>query len=369
MRGNHLQYGAVARLAAATSMAPGPEPPSSARIMTPRSVGFSMSLATTAMVLLARGENEDARATLERAVAVAREQNGPLVLFPALQLLAVAEQPARPHRRCARASSGRHAACARDALRRRGGRCSPGRSSSRSWSSRSRTGSRSSTRARWRPGSGCGRDRRAIARWPWPLAIRALGRFELVRDGVPLEVRGKAQKKPLDLLKALSRSARRAWMPRASPALLWPDAEGDAAKHSFDTTLYRLRKLLGRDELLVLAEGKLSLDREQCWLDVRAFERIAASEPTRRAPNRPATKSRVARSRGPRGLSGTLPRRRRGRAVGDRAARPVAREARAHRARAGRAAAGGGPMDRGGGALRARPRARQPRPRGCTAGS
>jgi len=57
--------------------------------------------------------------------------------------------------------------------------------------------------------------------------------------------------------------------------LLWPDAEGDAAKGSFDTTLYRLRKLLGRDDALVLAEGKLSLDRERCWLDVWAFERAA----------------------------------------------------------------------------------------------
>jgi DNA-binding SARP family transcriptional activator len=115
----------------------------------------------------------------------------------------------------------------------------------------------------------------AIAAWPWPLAIRTLGRFELARDGAPLEVRGKAQKKPLDLLKALVALGAEGVDAARLAALLWPDAEGDAAKHSFDTTLYRLRKLLGRDDALVLAEGKLSLDREQCGLDVRAFEQAA----------------------------------------------------------------------------------------------
>jgi ATP/maltotriose-dependent transcriptional regulator MalT/DNA-binding SARP family transcriptional activator len=116
---------------------------------------------------------------------------------------------------------------------------------------------------------------RAPAHWPWPLRLRTLGRFEVVRDGAPLEVRGKAQKKQLDLLKALvALGAERVDTARLA-GLLWPDAEGDAAKGSFDTTLYRLRKLLGRDDALVLAEGKLSLDRRQCWLDVWAFEDIA----------------------------------------------------------------------------------------------
>jgi DNA-binding SARP family transcriptional activator len=115
----------------------------------------------------------------------------------------------------------------------------------------------------------------AIALWPWPLTIRALGRFEVARDGVPLETRGKAQKKPLELLKALVALGGEGVDAARLAGLLWPDAEGDAAKGSFDTTLWRLRKLLGRDDALVLAEGKLSLDRERCWLDVWAFEQSA----------------------------------------------------------------------------------------------
>ena len=116
---------------------------------------------------------------------------------------------------------------------------------------------------------------RASEHWPWPLAIRTLGRFAIARDGAPLEVRGKAQKKPLELLKALIALGGEAVDASRLAAMLWPDADGDAAKKSFDTTLYRLRKLVGLDAALVLAEGKLSLDRQQCWLDVWAFERIA----------------------------------------------------------------------------------------------
>ncbi|MET0681384.1 MAG: BTAD domain-containing putative transcriptional regulator [Burkholderiales bacterium] len=116
---------------------------------------------------------------------------------------------------------------------------------------------------------------RASEHWPWPLAIRTLGRFAIARGGAPLEVRGKAQRKPLELLKALIALGGEGVDASRLAALLWPDADGDAAKGSFDTTLYRLRRLLGRDDALTLAEGKLSLDRERCWLDVRAFEQAA----------------------------------------------------------------------------------------------
>jgi DNA-binding SARP family transcriptional activator len=110
--------------------------------------------------------------------------------------------------------------------------------------------------------------------WPWPLRLRTLGRFEIARDGAALEIRGKGQKKPLELLKALVALGSEGVDASRLAALLWPDVDGDAAKGSFDTALYRLRKLLALDSALVLAEGKLSLDRRQCWVDVWAFEHI-----------------------------------------------------------------------------------------------
>jgi len=111
--------------------------------------------------------------------------------------------------------------------------------------------------------------------WPWPLRIHALGRFQVLRDGTPLAFRGKAQKKPLELLKALVALGGEGVETGRLAAILWPDAAGDAAKVSFDSTLYRLRKLLDQDAALVLVEGKLSLDRRQCFVDVWAFERVA----------------------------------------------------------------------------------------------
>jgi DNA-binding SARP family transcriptional activator len=111
--------------------------------------------------------------------------------------------------------------------------------------------------------------------WPWPLAVRALGRFEVLRDRAPITFAGKAQKKPLELLKVLVALGGEGVDAARLAAILWPDAAGDAAKVSFDSTLYRTRKLLGLDAALVLNEGKLSLDPRHCWLDVRAFERVA----------------------------------------------------------------------------------------------
>ena len=111
-----------------------------------------------------------------------------------------------------------------------------------------------------------------IADWPWPLALRTLGEFVIAHDGVPLVSKGKAQKKPLELLKALIAHGGRNVDAAMLTALLWPDAEGDDAKTSFDSNLYRLRKLLAADGAVLLADGKLSLNPEVVWLDVWAFE-------------------------------------------------------------------------------------------------
>ena len=112
----------------------------------------------------------------------------------------------------------------------------------------------------------------SIADWPWPVALRTFGEFSIARDGVPLVSKGKAQKKPLELLKALITHGGRGVDATMLTGLVWPDAEGDDAKTSFDSNLYRLRKLLDADGVLQLADGKLSLNPEVVWLDVWALE-------------------------------------------------------------------------------------------------
>jgi ATP/maltotriose-dependent transcriptional regulator MalT len=273
-RVNQLVFSAVARLACGDLDGAAARAAAARSLMTPRSVGFASTLSTEAMIQLARGADAAACATLEHAVAVARELNGPVVLFPALQLLAVAEH------RVGRIDDA--LAHLREGMRlAREARCVAGRPfftiallaevAELALAHRIETGHTREIvkRLKLRPRSP------ELEAWPWPLALRTLGRFEVARDGAPLELRGKAQKKPLELLKALVALGGEAVESSRLAAALWPDADGDAARASFDTTLYRLRKLLGVDTALVLADGKLSLDRSQCWVDVWAFERAA----------------------------------------------------------------------------------------------
>ena len=111
-----------------------------------------------------------------------------------------------------------------------------------------------------------------IASWPWPLKIRTLGTFELIRNDEPVVLTSKV-KKPLELLKALiAFGGKNVSLERLADAL-WPDADGDLAQRSFDTTLHRLRKLLGNENVLQLQAGRLSIDPRYCWIDTWAFER------------------------------------------------------------------------------------------------
>jgi DNA-binding SARP family transcriptional activator len=108
--------------------------------------------------------------------------------------------------------------------------------------------------------------------WPFRLRVRVLGGFELIRDGQPLRFSGKAQQRPLDLLKLLVALGGSDVDSQLLTTSLWPDADGAAAKTSFDTTLFRLRKLVDVDNALVLAAGKLSLARTLAWTDVWALD-------------------------------------------------------------------------------------------------
>ncbi|MFL5264172.1 MAG: hypothetical protein ACJ79L_17355, partial [Anaeromyxobacteraceae bacterium] len=111
--------------------------------------------------------------------------------------------------------------------------------------------------------------------WPWAVELRTLGPFEIRRDGVPLRFAGKVQRRPLMLLKVLVALGGGDVAEGDVTEALWPDAEGDAAHHSLETTLYRLRKLLGVDAV-VQSERRLSLPPSRCWADALELERLVA---------------------------------------------------------------------------------------------
>jgi TolB-like protein/Flp pilus assembly protein TadD len=102
---------------------------------------------------------------------------------------------------------------------------------------------------------------------PPRLHIRTLGAFLLEADGTSLPADSRQHRKPLALLKVLIALGGLGVPEHRLSASLWPDAEGDRAHRAFATTLHRLRRLLGH-EMLVLRDGRLSLDPSHCRVDV-----------------------------------------------------------------------------------------------------
>ena len=114
----------------------------------------------------------------------------------------------------------------------------------------------------------------ALLDWPWPLRVQTLGQFRVFRDGEPIAFTGKAQRRPLDLLKVVIACGGRDVSEERVIEALWPRIDGDSAHQSFTTTLHRLRKLLGTERAIQLSDGKLTLDGRLIWLDTWAFEQI-----------------------------------------------------------------------------------------------
>jgi DNA-binding SARP family transcriptional activator len=113
-----------------------------------------------------------------------------------------------------------------------------------------------------------------LENWPWPLKVFTLGRFELLKDGQPIQSSRKIKQKPLSLLKALIAFGGREVKEEQIADILWPEADGDQAHSAFATALWRLRQLIGSEKAIGLHEGRGSLNPRYCWVDSWAFERI-----------------------------------------------------------------------------------------------
>ncbi len=109
----------------------------------------------------------------------------------------------------------------------------------------------------------------ALDAWPFAVKIRALGEFTVLVNGHQLEFATKAQKKPLELLKALIALGGTQVREEKIVDLLWPDSE--AAEQALKSAVHRLRKLIG-EPALERGEGRLTLRRSQCWVDAFAIE-------------------------------------------------------------------------------------------------
>jgi hypothetical protein len=115
----------------------------------------------------------------------------------------------------------------------------------------------------------------SMAEWPWRLRIHTFGGLRLVVEGKPLMFSRKVQKRPLALLKALIALGGREVREEAIEDLLWPEAEGDAARFSLKTNLGRLRRLMGGEGMIELKDHRLSLAGSRIWLDTESLEKLS----------------------------------------------------------------------------------------------
>ncbi|UGQ47988.1 BTAD domain-containing putative transcriptional regulator [Massilia endophytica] len=110
---------------------------------------------------------------------------------------------------------------------------------------------------------------RLIANWPWPVAVRTLGKFEISLHGQPVTWQGKAQQRPLALLKVLLAAGETGKPQQAIAGHLWPDV--DDPKSALSVTVHRLRKLLGNDAAVLVHAGRIVLNPTEVWSDLDAM--------------------------------------------------------------------------------------------------
>lgn len=115
-----------------------------------------------------------------------------------------------------------------------------------------------------------------LARESSPIQVYALGRFDIVLEGVPLRFVSKAPRKVLALLKGLLCAGDRGVSQGTLQDALWPESDPWLAKRALNTSVYRLRRLLRRKEAIAFNDEWVMLDPQHCWVDAWAFEQAVA---------------------------------------------------------------------------------------------
>ena len=101
--------------------------------------------------------------------------------------------------------------------------------------------------------------------------VHVLGHFRLAKGDTPIAIPSRLRK-PQELLQAPVALGGTEVSASMLIDALWPDAEGDAAYHALESALYRLRRLLGTRDAVRMQGGKVSLNRDQLWVDMWEFE-------------------------------------------------------------------------------------------------
>jgi len=112
--------------------------------------------------------------------------------------------------------------------------------------------------------------------WPWPARLHVLDTFSLEIDGRDMVRSRKASRRLHELLELVALAGARGLPASQVMHALWPEADGDAARGAFETTLHRARRLLGDETAIRLHAGVIALDPARVWCDAWALECVVA---------------------------------------------------------------------------------------------
>jgi LuxR family maltose regulon positive regulatory protein len=113
-----------------------------------------------------------------------------------------------------------------------------------------------------------------VRNWPWPIEIRTLGSFEILRNGDSLQFERKTPKRTLQLLKTLIAFGGRDVTQERIADTLWPDSSGDEGINALNTTVSRLRALLDEPDSIIQSGGHLTINTDLCCVDAFVFEKV-----------------------------------------------------------------------------------------------
>jgi DNA-binding SARP family transcriptional activator len=104
--------------------------------------------------------------------------------------------------------------------------------------------------------------------------IHTLGRFGISLQAQAIAASVARHHRALELLQALIAFGGRDVSIELLSQALWPDADGDAAKNTFNVTLHRLRHFLKFQDVLIVQEGHLSMNNKLAWVDAWELEQL-----------------------------------------------------------------------------------------------
>jgi DNA-binding SARP family transcriptional activator len=104
--------------------------------------------------------------------------------------------------------------------------------------------------------------------WPWPIKIYSLKKFAIIIDGEPFVFTSRTRKTPILLLKALIAFGAKGVATVDLKDALWPEVSGDLSFNRFKISMYRLRKMLGREDAILVSSEHISLNPDVCWVDL-----------------------------------------------------------------------------------------------------